>query len=194
MSERRRNPQHSTVFVRKLDAGPLAELGRASLKVHRDIKDFAPKHSDQFPLRLPNLVMKPTQHPALRTGMIVLYESGVYPEALKRPLVIALEEKSSRIAEDLGFNNFYRAQLCIENLNARPPCTMCQHQTFRSQYTGEAPVSIELLLRPRFATLRSRAVRTTICHTTLEWRLSVLKRESGGTPGLPRSGKQERTP
>ncbi len=97
------NPKHPAVLGRKGNTSPLSELGRVTPDIDSHIEDFAMQNADELTLSLLDLIVKPSENSAPGTGMIVLHKTMVYPEVLECTLVVALEEKSSLVAEDLRF-------------------------------------------------------------------------------------------
>ena len=60
------DPRHLPALGRKGKSGPLAKRGRPPAKIYRDIKNLTRDHPYQFPLRLLDLVVEPTQDIAHR--------------------------------------------------------------------------------------------------------------------------------
>ena len=63
MSESRRDPEHLLVLLAQCHSNPFAESRGASANIDSDIEDFASHDANQFPLRLPDLIMQASQDP-----------------------------------------------------------------------------------------------------------------------------------
>ncbi|MPN33590.1 hypothetical protein SDC9_181079 [bioreactor metagenome] len=117
------NPYLPLVFGGKPLPDPLAVSGRAFADIDHDVKDLALYNANQFALRLLDLIVKAAQDVANRTRMVILHKMRPDARRLKkRLLVVALEEKTTFIAED-----FRLQQQDIGN-----GCRNCAHQKARS--------------------------------------------------------------
>ena len=57
-----------------MKTGPLAEVGGVAAKINRDVPDMAGKNSDEFALRLFELVMEATKDTLDRERLVILDE------------------------------------------------------------------------------------------------------------------------
>jgi len=101
-----RHPELFLVFRTKYLADPLTEGFRAFSEVDRDIEDFALHDTNEFTLRLLDLVVQAAQNVPGRLGMVVLHEFALETGGmLEGTGVETLEEEATVVTEDLGFED-----------------------------------------------------------------------------------------
>src|ERR1700746_4042362 len=90
----------------------MAEGPRTPAQIDNYIENLSHDHPHQFALYLPDLVMQPTHYIVGGIWMVVVHESFPGARPGHRPLVIALQEKPARIAEDFRLQDKRSLQVC----------------------------------------------------------------------------------
>ena len=83
--------------------------------VHRDIDHFTGNDSDQFALRLLDLVMQAAQNTAPGFAVVILHEARATDHFLERAGVVTLVEEAAIVAEHFGFEEFHIGQRRIDH-------------------------------------------------------------------------------
>src|SRR5262249_29262322 len=91
---------------------------RAAADVDRDVEDLPRQYSHQLSLGLPQLIVQAPQHALLRARHVVLDELRADPGTLELPLVPALEEKATGVAEHLRFDQKHFREPRLRDLHA----------------------------------------------------------------------------
>src|SRR5947209_8154260 len=77
MGEAGRNPQHVPILGRQSHPDPPAESGRAAPDINRNVINRSGYDTDEFPLRLLDLIVQAAQSMPSRATVIVLDEPGI---------------------------------------------------------------------------------------------------------------------
>lgn len=101
MCKPRRNPHNSFVLGRQHFADPSPECRGRLAQVHGNVEHLAGDDSHELPLRLPNLIVQPSQYPLLRARVVILNEYRRQAGRLgKGSLVVTLEEETALVPID----------------------------------------------------------------------------------------------
>src|SRR5216684_4379980 len=91
------NPDHLLFRRREGKPPPLPEGIRSSPKVHDHIKNFTLQHSDQLPLCLLHLIVKPAEYASFRLRLVVLHKSLANSRFRESIGITGLQKISARI-------------------------------------------------------------------------------------------------
>jgi hypothetical protein len=102
VSKSRRDKNLVMVVRGEADAGPFAEMGRASANIHGHIKGFAFDDAAKLGLRMVGLLVQAAQRAPYRARMVIPHK--LFGDAQRGELaaMIGLHEKAASIAKDFG--------------------------------------------------------------------------------------------
>src|SRR6266487_1507611 len=117
MCKSHRNPGLPPVFTREPHGVPAPKGWRLTPQIKKNIEHLPAHYTDQFALRLLNLVMQASQDAAFRVRMIILDESLPNAKIGENSLAITLEEKSALVFKDLRFKYERAGERSFENVH-----------------------------------------------------------------------------
>ena len=110
MRKLRRNIDLQPVRLAEQGPHPLTKRRGATAKIDRDIEDLATNSPHQLPLGVTDLIVQASQRSTNRPGMVVLDELAGQARFLEARLVIRLHEKTARVLEQPGLNQYDPSQ------------------------------------------------------------------------------------